>query len=63
MVEAGDTLFDIALIYGVPVQAIMEANGLESDRLEVGQQLIIPVGGATPVPAGTESPTATATQP
>ena len=63
MVAAGDTLFDIAQSYGVTVQAIMEANGLESDRLKVGQQLIIPLGGATPAPAGTESPTATATQP
>jgi LysM repeat protein len=55
VVQAGDTLFDIALAYAVTVRAIIEANGLDSDRLSVGQQLIIPV--ATPVPPGTGTPT------
>jgi LysM repeat protein len=32
------------------VQAIKAANGLTSDFIYVGQELIIPVGGVTPVP-------------
>jgi hypothetical protein len=31
----------------------MEANGLTNTRLRVGQQLIIPLATATPVPAPT----------
>jgi LysM repeat protein len=50
----GDTLYDIAASYGVTVQAIMDANGLTSTRLNVGQQLIIPVATATPEPTPTQ---------
>jgi spore germination protein len=48
VVKLGDNLYDISLQFNTTVQAIMEANGLESDRLRVGQQLIIPSGTATP---------------
>jgi LysM repeat protein len=42
-VSWGETLFSIALRYGVTVQAIMDANGLsDPDRIYVGQRLIIP---------------------
>jgi membrane-bound lytic murein transglycosylase D len=42
-VRKGDTLSGIALRHGVPVQGIMEMNGLKSARkLRVGQELLIP---------------------
>ncbi len=44
-VQAGETLFAIAQKYGVTVQAIVSANSLSNpNRLDVGQQLIIPPG-------------------
>ena len=43
VVEAGDTLSGIAETYGVPVQAIADANGLlDVDDLQLGQELQIP---------------------
>jgi nucleoid-associated protein YgaU len=42
VVRSGDTLFSIARRYGITVQAIMAANGLTSNNIRVGQQLIIP---------------------
>ncbi len=44
IVQAGDTLFSIALRYGVTVEAIKSANGLGSDFIYVGQRLVIPAG-------------------
>jgi LysM repeat protein len=42
-VQAGDTLYSISLHYGVTVQEIIDANNLPNpDRLDVGQQIIIP---------------------
>ncbi|MGH7251478.1 MAG: LysM peptidoglycan-binding domain-containing protein, partial [Nitrospiraceae bacterium] len=41
-VERGDTLALIALLYGVSVPALMDANGLRSDLILVGQELVIP---------------------
>ena len=41
-VASGDTLGSIARKFGTTVQAIMEANGLTSDALSVGQVLKIP---------------------
>lgn len=41
-VIAGDTLFGIAGIYGVTVDAIMVANGLTTTTIYVGQVLQIP---------------------
>lgn len=43
IVQAGDTLFAIALRFGTTVEAIRQANGLaEGDILNVGQLLRIP---------------------
>ncbi|MGE5592283.1 MAG: LysM peptidoglycan-binding domain-containing protein [Betaproteobacteria bacterium] len=43
IVEPGDTLWQIALRYNAPVQAIMEANGItDANVLWVGQRLVIP---------------------
>ena len=57
VVKAGDNLYNIALAYNTSVAAIMAVNGLESNRLRVGQQLIIPIGTTTPQPGPTQTPT------
>jgi LysM repeat protein len=56
-VQPGDTLLTIANQFGVTVEEIMAANGLENPNfIQAGQELIIPVGGLP-----TAAPTATAT--
>lgn len=45
VVEQGDTLQAIAFDYGVSVAALQRANGIENPQfLQVGQQLVIPLG-------------------
>lgn len=52
IVQAGDTLFRLSLIYGVSVEEIAAANGLSDvDTLEVGQELTIPLPGEVTVEA------------
>lgn len=48
-VAANETLFAIALRYGVTVKQIMESNQLKNSRLKIGQVLMIPAGGRTSV--------------
>ncbi|UCC63792.1 MAG: lamin tail domain-containing protein [Anaerolineae bacterium] len=63
-IQAGDTLLTIASQFGVTVEAIMAANGLENANfIQTGQELLIPVGGLpetmptdTPLPQPTETP-------
>lgn len=63
-VQAGDTLSAIADKFGVPLADLMTANGLTNeDFIQIGQQLNIPVSGAslptatfTAVPIPTETP-------
>jgi len=56
IVKPGDTLFALALQYGVPVDQIMALNGLKPDaRIEIGRELIIALPSA---PAPIESTTA-----
>ncbi|MGC9346597.1 MAG: LysM peptidoglycan-binding domain-containing protein, partial [Anaerolineae bacterium] len=44
IVEEGDTLFGIALDYGVTVDGLLRANALnEEDFLRIGQSLVIPL--------------------
>lgn len=43
-VRSGDTLWELARRYDTSVQAIMQANGLTSSLLQIGQVLRIPVG-------------------
>ena len=53
VVEAGDSLSEIAAEYGVSVSDLMVANGITNpDRLYMGQELIVPgVGpGTTTLP-------------
>ena len=49
-VKAGDTLSEIAVQYGVTVDAIMVANGLDSVNIRIGQELVIPGTETTPTP-------------
>lgn len=44
-VRPGDTLSALARWYGTTVQAIMQANGLRTTTIFVGQVLYIPTGG------------------
>ncbi|AXH99582.1 LysM peptidoglycan-binding domain-containing protein [Sporosarcina sp. PTS2304] len=46
VVQRGQSLYEIGQIYGVPYQQIMSANELETDRLAVGQALVIPIIGS-----------------
>jgi LysM repeat protein len=41
-VKAGDTLLEIAIKYGVSVQAIMNANKMKNDVIRIGDELTIP---------------------
>lgn len=43
-VKSGDTLYGIASKYGVSVDAIKKANGLNNNLLQIGQKLTIPSG-------------------
>lgn len=65
-VRVGDTLLDIANEFGLTMEALMAANGLnDANTLSAGQVLVIPIveGGAeaTPRPATSAAPRATAT--
>jgi LysM repeat protein len=62
-VRPGDTLLTIAAQFNVTVEDIMTANNLENpDFIQVGQELLIPVGGlSTPVSADTPVPQPTDT--
>ncbi len=44
LVSPGDTLSGIAERYGTTVEAIMAANGLQTDDIYAGQELIVPTG-------------------
>ena len=44
-VAANETLYSIALRYGVTVRQLMTSNRLKSSRLKIGQVLEIPAGG------------------
>jgi LysM repeat protein len=56
IVQEGETLSDIALAYGVSVDAIVAANGLANpDQIYAGQNLLIP-GASQPVATDTPVP-------
>ena len=54
IVQRGENLFRIALRYGTTTQALAAANGIvNTNRVYVGQRLVIPGHGATPpTPSG-----------
>ena len=55
-VVRGETVFSISRLYNVPVTAIAEWNGLDSEfTIREGQFLLIPQGGAAP-PAAVSAP-------
>jgi len=59
VVQAGDTLLDIALEFGVPLETLIEFNGLDNpNQLSVGDELLIPIDPAS-LPSPTPSPTPT----
>ncbi len=61
VVQPGDTLFRIALRFGIPLQALAAANRIGvNDVIYVGQVLVIPQP-PTPTPAITMTPTVTPT--
>ncbi len=58
VVQRGDTLYSIARRYGTTVNVIVQANGLRnSNRIYVGQRLVIPAAGTTTTsaPSGSSS--------
>jgi len=61
LVRPGENLYRIALRYGVTVAALMQANGLRSDRIRAGQILRIPLPRRDA--AATASPAAPAAGP
>lgn len=59
VVVAGDSLFGIALKFGLTIDALMEANNLTNpDFVFVGQRLSIPSGGGAASSAGAPQPAA-----
>ena len=71
VVQSGDTLGAIAQKYGVPWEDIATYNSLVNpNRLDVGDELVIPIGGIptetpepSPTPTPAEPPTPIATEP
>jgi cell wall-associated NlpC family hydrolase len=70
VVKSGDNLWNIARAHNSTVNAIMQASGLGSDRLSVGQKLLIslpaqttPVGGALILARSASSPEVESTSP
>lgn len=58
VVKPGEMLLLIAQEYGVSMEDILQANGMENaDFIYVGQELIIPQADATPTTAPTAMPT------
>lgn len=48
IVKSGDTLTKIAKTHGTTVKALRAANKLRTDRIRVGDKLVIPGGAAAP---------------
>jgi N-acetylmuramoyl-L-alanine amidase len=46
IISRGDTLSEIATRYRVSLQSLRQVNGLQSDKIRIGQKLIIPLTGS-----------------
>ncbi|WP_178086850.1 LysM peptidoglycan-binding domain-containing protein [Methylacidimicrobium tartarophylax] len=69
-VKQGDSLWKISRKFKISVEALRKANGLKNDRLQIGQELIVPppaakgkkeeadLPGGTPPPPSTPNPPA-----
>jgi LysM repeat protein len=57
VVQEGETMSLIAVTFGVPMEAILEWNGLTSDVAQLGQHLTIPLCERTFVAGATVTPT------
>jgi LysM repeat protein len=53
-VRSGDTLTKIAREHGTSVKALRSANNLKTDRIKVGEKLVIPTKDVAPAPAPIE---------
>jgi len=60
IVQRGETLHKIGLLYGVPWPAIQQANGLANTIIWVGQSLIIPASSGVTTPPASDPPPAPA---
>jgi len=56
-VQENDTLSSIALNYAISMQAIKDWNGLATDNVFIGQQLMIPLCARAATPGPTPTPT------
>lgn len=57
IVKSGDSLGSVAYRFGVTLDDLMAANGIDNaNYIVVGQPLLIPEGGATPNPTSTPRP-------
>jgi LysM repeat protein len=54
VVKSGDTLTRIASQHGTTVKALRLANNLKTDKIKVGDKLVIPAKAAAPAPAPVE---------
>jgi LysM repeat protein len=62
VVQEGQTLFGIALTYGVDFETVLNLNGMtENDLIFPGDEILIRPGEATPTPLPTLTPTSTPT--
>jgi len=57
VVKSGDTLTKIARAHGTTVKALRSANNLTTDRIKVGDKLVIPAKAAAPAPVPVEPAT------
>ncbi|MCX7590561.1 MAG: LysM peptidoglycan-binding domain-containing protein, partial [Kiritimatiellae bacterium] len=58
VVRPGDSLWKIASMFKTSVKALMEANALKSERLQVGQKLKIPGSAAATAAGAQQQPSA-----
>jgi LysM repeat protein len=56
-VQAGDTLSSIATRFGVSVAVLRATNNLQGNLISEGQELVVPIGTATPRPTAGQAAT------